>query len=103
MEKTGCKIICGAPTTLAVNELMMMMKMMMMMMMDNSDPGKATAVARAGSPIRPCWHSIFTCPNNGMAASSGDLHRAHTDVNACVWAGGLQAANTEADWEYRQL
>ena len=25
MEKTGCKIICGAPTTLAVNGLMMMM------------------------------------------------------------------------------
>ena len=30
MEKTGCKIICGAPTTLAVKELMMMMMMMMM-------------------------------------------------------------------------
>ena len=25
MEKTGCKIICGAPTTLAVKEMMMMM------------------------------------------------------------------------------
>ena len=24
MEKTGCKIICGAPTTLTVKELMMM-------------------------------------------------------------------------------
>ena len=28
MEKTGCKIICGAPTTLAVNGLMMMTMMM---------------------------------------------------------------------------
>ena len=27
MEKTGCKIICGAPTTLAVKELIMMMMM----------------------------------------------------------------------------
>ena len=27
MEKTGCKIICGAPTTLAVKGLMMMMTM----------------------------------------------------------------------------
>ena len=27
-EKTGCKIICGAPTTLAVHGLMMMMMMM---------------------------------------------------------------------------
>ena len=26
MEKTGCKIIHGTPTTLAVKELMMMMK-----------------------------------------------------------------------------
>ena len=32
MEKTGCKIICGAPTTLAAKGLMMMMMMMMMMM-----------------------------------------------------------------------
>ena len=31
MEKTGCKIICGAPTTLAFKGLMMMMMMMMMM------------------------------------------------------------------------
>ena len=31
MEKTGCKIIFGAPTTLAVKGLMMMMMMMMMM------------------------------------------------------------------------
>ena len=27
MEKTGCKIICGAPTTLAVKGLMMMMSL----------------------------------------------------------------------------
>ena len=27
MEKTGCKIICGVPTTLALKELMMMMMM----------------------------------------------------------------------------
>ena len=30
MEETGCKIICGAPTTLAVKGLMMIMMMMMM-------------------------------------------------------------------------
>ena len=33
IKKTGCKIICGAPTTLAVKGLMTMMMMMMMMMM----------------------------------------------------------------------
>ena len=27
MEKTGCKIICGTPTTLAVKGLMMMMRL----------------------------------------------------------------------------
>ena len=32
MEKTGCKIISGAPATLSVKVLMMMMMMMMMMM-----------------------------------------------------------------------
>ena len=32
MEKTGCVIICGAPTTLMVKGLMMMMMMIMMMM-----------------------------------------------------------------------
>ena len=31
IEKTGCKIICGAPATLAVKGWMMMMMMMMMM------------------------------------------------------------------------
>ena len=29
MEKTGCKVICGAPTTFTVKGLMMMMMMMM--------------------------------------------------------------------------
>ena len=29
MEKTGCKIICGAPTTLTVKGLITMMMMMM--------------------------------------------------------------------------
>ena len=31
MEKTGCKIICGAPTTLTVKGLMMMMMMICLM------------------------------------------------------------------------
>ena len=32
MDKAGCEVICGAPTTLAVKGLMMMMMMMMMIM-----------------------------------------------------------------------
>ena len=31
MEKTGCKIICGAPTTLAVKGLMMMITELLLM------------------------------------------------------------------------
>ena len=37
MAKTGCKIICGAPTTLAVKGLMMMMMMMMIFVMSQQD------------------------------------------------------------------
>ena len=32
MEKTGCKVICGVPTTLAVKGLLLLLLMMMMMM-----------------------------------------------------------------------
>ena len=41
MEKTGCKVICGAPTTLAVKGLMMMMM-----------------TYRSGTQ---CWHSHGKC------------------------------------------
>ena len=34
MEKTGCKIICGAPTTLTVKGLIMMMMMTMTRSLD---------------------------------------------------------------------
>ena len=37
MEKTGCKIICGAPTTLAVKGLMMMMMMNVYISKQNSE------------------------------------------------------------------
>ena len=39
MEKTGCKIICGAPMTLAVKGLMMMMMMMKVTRQKNLSPG----------------------------------------------------------------
>ena len=46
MEKTGCKIICGAPTTLAVKGLMMMMMMMMMMIRRPLDKNKKKKEAK---------------------------------------------------------
>ena len=38
MEKTGCEIICGAPTTVTVKEEMMMMMMMMMTLFMQKQP-----------------------------------------------------------------
>ena len=49
MEKTGCKIICGAPRTLAVKGLMMMMMMMMMMIMIQVVGGRNRAVQITGN------------------------------------------------------
>ena len=39
MEITGCEIICGAPTTLAVKGLMMMIMMMIIIMMRDRQYG----------------------------------------------------------------
>ena len=48
MEKTGCKIICGAPTTLAFKGLMMMM----MMRCENvKDRGQRTARVNNGKEV----------------------------------------------------
>ena len=47
MEKIGSKMICGAPTTLAVKGLMMMMMMMMMIIIGQcvvSDRNLACAI-----------------------------------------------------------
>ena len=33
IEKSGCKVICGAPTTLAVKGLMMMMMMLLLLLL----------------------------------------------------------------------
>ena len=41
IEKTGCKIICGASTTVTVEGLMMVM---MMMELNQADPKKATEI-----------------------------------------------------------
>ena len=56
MEKTGCKIICGAPTTLAVKGLMMMMMMtqklilaFVMSRLDSPQWGAADAEIKAPS------------------------------------------------------
>ena len=50
IQKTGCKIICGAPTTLAVEAFMMMM-----MMRNALDFGRGTLVV--GLP-NSCFHQI---------------------------------------------
>ena len=47
-EKTGCEIICGTPTTLAVKGLMMIMMMMMMMMMKPRNQRKQSTLTLEG-------------------------------------------------------
>ena len=62
MEKTGCKIICGAPTTLAVKGLMMMMMMMIIGHSTNRNPiGFKIVLVQTGILIytRINWNSIF--------------------------------------------
>ena len=68
MEKTGCKIICGAPTTLAVKGLMMMM-----MIIDKSTE----------------WSTIPACPRlmcfflTGAIAKGLILQNFVSDVCVC--------------------
>ena len=59
MEKTGCKIIVGAPTTLAVKGLMMVMMMTMMMMM---------MMMNAGS--EQCWVFLYRSETNKPSDST---------------------------------
>ena len=49
MEKTGCKIICGAPTTLAVKGLMMMMKVKKKINVHDFGPAKSACVVYVGA------------------------------------------------------
>ena len=65
MEKTGCKIICVVPTTLAVKGLMMMMMIMMMMMMmmmmtalQLSHDGGLGGVERTYVRVRSHWETV---------------------------------------------
>ena len=60
MEKTGCRSICGAPTSLAVKGLMMMMRMMMMMM--NSRPVQSVMLSSLLFLCPPCLLPPFTVP-----------------------------------------
>ena len=53
MEKTGCKVICGAPTTLAVKGLMMMV--MMMILTEQPFPAGCFVSGRWQWPQHWCW------------------------------------------------
>ena len=85
MEKTGCKIICGAPTTLAVKGLIMMMMMISVLFVLSQNMCRCTHVfavklCRQGdddlSQTRPSalsWRQIKTKELVGwFGPSSGD-------------------------------
>ena len=56
MEKTGCKIICGAPMTLAVKELMMMM----MNSKASQQPTRQSASQGCQLVRIPCYHRYLS-------------------------------------------
>ena len=65
MEKTGCKIICGAPMTIAVKGLMMIM---MMMMHSTREPasGRGTYFILRAYTQEPCGsHHVLATANIG--------------------------------------
>ena len=47
MEKTGCKIICGAPTTLAVKGLVMMMMAQLVELYTGNPKGAGSVPSRS--------------------------------------------------------
>ena len=55
MEKTGCKIICGAPTSLVIKGLMMMMMMMMIKLLGGNHylDFCACGLSRVLPPLHP--------------------------------------------------
>ena len=52
MEKTGCKIICGAPATLAVKGLMMIMMMISKCVLGKTLLAKAVANQTSATFLR---------------------------------------------------
>ncbi|WP_419612209.1 hypothetical protein, partial [Thiolapillus sp.] len=65
MEKTGCKIICGAPTTVAVKGLMMMM-------MRQGEMSHPTTMAGPRSAEEPTFKKIKLEYTPGMHADADD-------------------------------
>ena len=92
MEKTGCKIIFGAPTTLVVKVLMMMMMMMLMMMWPS---GKALGWKAEGPRFDPLWLS-FLFKNCGLWTLSCDF--AHTINETLKWLTQLPALMQSFWW-----
>ena len=57
MEKTGCKIICGAPTTLTVKGLMMVMMMKLNLEVGNDSRRERRWLPGSSHPLKPNRHT----------------------------------------------
>ena len=77
MEKSSCKIICGAPTTLAVKEGLMMMMMMIRLIRDGGKWGDGY--------ICPTTYSLHSHHQNDSAFKAGSCVK-HFNVSLIVWA-----------------
>ena len=73
MEKTGSKVICGAPTTLVVKGLMMMMMMMIVLLLGIICvfPCHWLLLPKGGQAIFTMRHDLSACC----------AHEAETDTN----------------------
>ena len=81
MEKTGCKVICGAPTTLVVKGLMMMMMMMTLWLKVLNSTILHFLYFRRKCLLR---HRRYTCARLRRSWSAGQ----HTLQLPCVQVGG---------------
>ena len=93
MEKTGCKIICGAPTTLAVKGLMIMTMMM------SFEPIYIPRALNTGTCIRQgdLFYSAGLHRNHVLAtANTGKIGRVFLGKKkACEWTRRVEISKAE--------
>ena len=77
MEKTGCRIICGAPTTLAVNGFMMMM-------MSQHNPLNAAPLSPQTDRYTHTQHTHTQMHTHAHLTHMRACIHTHTCMHACI-------------------
>ena len=96
IEKTGCKIICGAPTTLAVKGLLMMMMMTL-----QSPKRQCTTQKNGGNWL---WSHLW-CPNDLQGSGIGErgeiYWEKHMHNMICVTLVCIQERKLSCFWSVK--